>query len=213
MMGSLTVQWRGQAIPALIPGVEFSDEKHEYHVHGAKWPNVTGFLADFYDGPEDSSAAAWGKSAHDHAFHLIKGTIAMDRVEENMRPTLRGIEEGLKDLGVKIGDEALAEYIVFSRKFHFIGRFDFLFAIKSNDLLVDLKTGSPSEKETRRTGLQVGGYAIAAIEQELTSASKLRVAELNVQPDGKSKVREFKLREVMNTFLAQITVKNYFSKI
>lgn len=213
-MKASTVQWRGRAIPSLSPGVEFREKGHEYHVHGVRWPSVTGFLADFYDGPEESASLEWGKSAHEHAFHFIKGTLDFDRVEEQMKPTLIGIKEGLKELGVPLWDgDVLAEQIVLSRKFHFIGRLDFLFAVKFNDVLVDLKTGAPSEKATRRTGLQVGGYAIAAIEEELSTASKLRTAELNVQPDGKWKVREFRTREVMNVFLAQVTVKNFFQKI
>jgi hypothetical protein len=214
-MSSGRILWRGRELPALSPGVEFKEEGHEYRVLGAKWPSVTGFLSDYYDGPDDSAAAASGTSAHDHAFHFVKGTIAFDRVEEQMKPTLIGIKDGLKELGVDVygEDSVLAEYIVHSRKFHFIGRLDFLFAVKLNDLLVDLKTGSPSEKATRRTGLQIGGYAIAAIELGITTTAKLRGAELNVQPDGKWRVREFKMREVMQTFLAQVQVKNYFSKV
>lgn len=212
--GAGKIIWHGAEIPAMLPGLEFDPGKHEYKVNGAIWPNVTGFLNDdFYDTGDDT-AAKWGTAAHDHCFHLVKKTLIRSKVTDpRMEATLCGFEAGLKHFGIPANAPALPEYIVYSRKFHFIGRFDFLFDAGDFDILFDLKTGSPSEKASRRTGLQVGAYSHGIIEHSLSTTRRLRVAEINVQLNGEMNPREYSLREVMNVFLAQVTVKNYYNKL
>ena len=208
-----TIQWRGRAVPALLPGIEFDEAKHEYKVDGQKWPNVTGYLADYYHGPQESQGAKWGTSAHKHVFHFMKKTLDLARVAKNMRPTIDGWCKGLEYFKVPPDADMLAEYIIYSKPFHFIGRFDFLFALPDMDLLIDLKTGSQGEMESRKTGLQQGGYAQGIIEHGLSTLSRLRLAEMNVQPDGTMTPQWFKTREVMEVFRAQVRVVNYFKKL
>jgi hypothetical protein len=213
-MTPTTIKWRGRAIPAVLPGVEFDEVRHEYKVDGAKWPNVTGFLEDYYHGPQDSKGARWGDSAHKHVFHFMKRTIDLARVKESMRPTLDGWMRALAHFNIPEDAEMLAEYIVYSSKFRFIGRLDFLFALKEIDLLLDLKTGEMSEMGTRKTGLQLGGYCQAIIEHGLSTLKRLRAAEVNIQPDGNMTPHLFpNMIEIMQTFLAQVKVKNYFRKL
>ena len=213
-MGEM-LKWRGQEIPALLPGVEFNEDRHEYKLFGVIWPNITGFLPyNFYN--VSDTGAKWGTSAHKHAFHFVKKTIDIKRVAKSMLPTLEGFAAGLKHFGISLDADVVAEYIVYSKRYHFIGRFDFLFDLGEFDLLFDFKTGAISEQGSRRTGLQVGGYAIAAIEQGLTTLRRLRLGELNVQPDGTWTPREWRgreVRELMHTFLAQVTVQNYYNKL
>jgi hypothetical protein len=208
--------WHGQEIPAVPPGVEFNEERHEYTVMGERWPNVTGFLPERYDNG-DKTAALWGQAAHDHAFHLVKGSLVRYLVtDERMELTLQGIEKGLKHFEIPDGAPVLAEHIVYSRRFRVIGRFDFLFDLGAYDLLIDLKTGARSEHETRKTGMQEGGYVICIIDRGLSTLGRLRVAEMNVQMDGSMIPREWRgrqVRDLMNVFLAQVTVQNYFRKI
>lgn len=211
------LQWHGGAVPAVLPGVEFKADGHEYTVNGSRWPSVTGFLNDDYYNNGDDTAAKWGEAAHDHAFHLVKGSLMRAAVTDpRMELTLQGFEAGLKHFGVELGGEVLAEYIVYSRRFHFIGRFDFMFNLGKYDLLLDLKTGSPNEKASRKTGAQQGGYAQAIIEHKLSTLARLRLAELNVQIDGTWTPREWRgndVKKVMGVFISKMNWDNYFNNL
>jgi hypothetical protein len=213
MTGAATIQWRGRAVPAVLPGVEFEEKGHKYRVNGQSWPSVTSFLEDYYHGPQESAGAKWGTSAHKHVFHFMAKTLDMERLNPRMKPTLDGWLDALSFFKVPPGAEMLAEYIVYSARFHFIGRFDFLFALPDMDLLLDLKTGGQGEMESRKTGLQLGGYCHGIIEHGLSTISRLRAAEANIQQNGTMTPRWFKTREIMRVFLAQVEVKNYFQKI
>jgi hypothetical protein len=213
--GAGTVIWHGQEIPALLPGVEFTEAGHEYKVDGAHWPSVTGLLPERYSN-SDNTAAEWGVAAHDHCFHLVKKSLVRASVDPRMEPTVCGFEKALKHFEVPADAEVLPEYIVYSRKFRFVGRFDFLFNLGAFDLLMDLKTGASSEAESRKTGMQLGGYAIAIIEQRLSTPGRLRVAEANIQMDGTMTPREWRgrqVRELMEVFQSQMRVQNYFKKL
>ena len=216
MIDAGTIQWRGRAIPALLPGLEYDPERHAYKLNGISMPSVTTILLNlrgrtFY--PANNSGANWGKSAHDHVYHYVKGMLDFKRLSDRMKPTIKGFQEGLDKLGVKIKVGALGEYLIYSKKFHFAGRFDFLFQVGDDDLLIDFKTGTPSEFESRLTGLQLGGYAVALTEWKIVKPARLRLAELNVQPDGEIAIETYKPREVMHAFLAYLTVCNYMKQI
>jgi hypothetical protein len=213
--GAGTIIWHGAEIPAILPGVEFTEAGHEYKVDGARWPNVTGFLPERYNNGDDTGAK-WGQAAHDHCFHLVKKSLVRANVSPRMELTVRGFEKALKHFEIPADAEVLPEYIVYSRKFHFIGRFDFLFNLGAFDLLTDVKTGAASEAESRKTGMQLGGYAIAIIEQRLSTLGRLRVAEVNIQMDGAMTPREWRgrqVKELMDIFHAQMMVRNYFKKL
>jgi hypothetical protein len=212
--GAGTILWHGADIPALLPGVEFKADGHEYTVDSSPWPSVTGYLNDDRYDNGDNTAALWGESAHDHAFHLVKGTLNRSMVTDpRMVLTLQGFEAGLKHFGVTLPCGVLAEYIVYSKRFHFIGRFDFLFSLGNHDLLLDLKTGASSKRASRQTGLQLGGYAHGIIEHKLSTMTRLRLAELNVQLDGTWWPETFNTKKVMNVFLAAVSYKNYYNNI
>jgi hypothetical protein len=200
--------WHGREIPAVLPGIEFEEAGHKYKVNGQPWPGVTGLLPERYNNGDDTGAL-WGTAAHDHCFHLVHGTLVRASVDPRMELTVDGFERALVFYGVHADTEVLPEYIVYSKKFHFIGRFDFLFNLGAHDLLLDLKTGAHNEKETRRTGMQIGGYAHGIIEHRLSTVKRLRAAEVNIQMDGTMAPYEYKVKEVMNVFLAMLTVRNY----
>lgn len=213
---SATIKWRGRDIPALLPGVEYDPEKHEYKVDGQHFPSVSSFLSALqspFIGLNSAVAAEWGTSAHTHLYHLIAGNLDMKRVSERMMPTIQGFEKALGHLGLTRINPALCEYIVYSKRLRFAGRFDFLFADGNRDVLVDFKTGTPSERSSRMTGMQLGGYLYAGIECKLIKLSSTFLAEINVQPDGKFEVRRFGAERCMNVFVAQATVKNYFDNL
>jgi hypothetical protein len=215
-MTAATITWRGRAIPAVLPGVEYDEKEHRYTVFGERYPNVTGYLQPLRPGLEfmkNKAAMTWGTMLHRYAFHLVEGRLDMGRVVEEIRPTLEGFQKAVASLGVKDIHRALAEFIVYSKKRKFAGRLDFMFEAGEKDLLADFKTGCYGEAETRITALQLGGYAHALIEHGITKPTRMRIAEVNVQRDGTWKTREFNVLEAMDVFLAQVKVKNYFDKI
>lgn len=214
-MSGATISWRGREIPALLPGIEFNEATHEYFIRGEKWPSVTGFLTPLKSAfvSAQTIGANWGTSAHNHAFHYVRGTIDMSRVDPVMRPTLEGFHEALLALGFNRECDFLAEYMIYSERLRFAGRFDFMFAVGKRDMLIDLKTGAQGERESRMTGAQLGGYLIGCIEHGLTRLPAADLVEINVQPDGKWMVRKFEPHTMMNIFKSQMTVVNYFGNL
>jgi hypothetical protein len=212
-MTEQTIQWRGREIPALPPGVEYNDATHRYFVDSQEWKSATQRLKPLHGFMEDGGIGmAWGKAAHDHVFHFMQGTLDAAMVDERMWPTLRGWQDAGGFFGF-ISKPFLAEYIVYSRRLRIIGRLDYLFDLGKHDLMVDLKTGSPSARETSITGLQLGIYAHGLIEHKLTTPAKLHTAEINVQMDGKMRPHEYNTAEIMAAAAGYLTYDSYMAKI
>lgn len=214
--------FRGRQV-RLLPGFRFSAEGHKYFLNGQELASVTRVLRPLQDfsnvSPAVLQAAAEKGSLVHNALFLHDCYNEQVKQFEELYPAWDKVKAAW-------GWEAepgqfLAELPICSPSYYLAGRFDRLFAGKKHDWLVDIKTGQPS----KLTGLQLAAYAGLAIENGLTTAARVKLAEVNISvrvqdPFGEKvfqliaepTVKVYDFKNNWQIFRSQLTVFNFLSR-
>jgi hypothetical protein len=207
VIGAGQIMWHGELIPAMLPGLEFSEQGHIYKVNGTVRKSVTGYTGPL--GNHDFVQQVdldWGSTVHDYLYNFDMDTLDFDSPEFDHR--FDGYIAGWQSECVKRGwdrKKMLAEYPIYSKKYLYTGRFDNAFETENYDYFVDKKTGQPS----KITGLQLAAYVQAAIEWKFTTASRARLVEVCIDKNGKVRTQMFDYRTNWQYFLMAYSLQNY----
>lgn len=198
--------WKGKEITPL-PGIEFNEKDHSYKLNGRPMRSVTWYTSKLKDYSFVSDVDKnWGTARHDHLYHLDMGTLDYSKVDPSMEPYIKGWQWVLESNGWSV-DRMLAEQTVYSIKYWLAGRFDRLFEKDREDVLVDFKSG-PLDKTV---GLQLAAYGKMAIENKFTVASRLKLAGVSINPEGKVTTKYYDFKSNWNLFLMQYSLQNFLA--
>lgn len=187
--------------------IEFNKENHEYKFDSKIIPSVTQVLPKqkFWCTPEQLEAARQ-EGIDNHAMlkmHLDTGETYGDMLI-NMFVDWRNSHQ------TPLGDLIQYEKILFSQKYKFAGRPDFIF----EKAIVDLKRIRPDMKQT---ALQLAGYSILAKENKISNAKQWII----IWPDnGVMKAKNVYNPQAKDVFKSLVTkwyikqnLKNYMEGI
>jgi hypothetical protein len=203
--------WHGKMIPAMLPGLEFSEQGHIYKVNGTPRKSVTG-----YTGPLGNHEFVqqidleWGSTVHDYLYNADMDTLDFNSPEFDHR--FDGYISGWNAECKKRGwdkKKMLAEYKLYSKKYPMTGCLDRLFDVGNHDILLDIKTGPLS----KIVGMQTAAYGFMAIENNLTTAVRLKLAGVSINKLGKCTIQMYGFKENFNYFLMQYSLVNYLTNV
>lgn len=184
--------------------IKFDPDRHEYHVDGVKFPNVTGILSplqDFSMIPPDVLARACQFGSHVHTACELYDQGNLDR--EALDPALDEYLAGwIKFLEMSQVEIILNESKICSLKYKYAGTLDRGAIYRKKRCLFDIKTGI----ESPATGPQTAAYAKA--DQEMTGERFRRRFTVLLRPND-FKLVEHADKNDFNVFLSCLNIHNY----
>ena len=205
-----TIFWKGKQIPALLPGLSFSEDGHIYKVNGVVRKSVTQYTGLY--GNHDFVTEVdlkFGSVVHDYLYKDDIGVLDFNSPEFDHQ--FDGYISGWNAECEKRGwdkKKMLAEYPIYSKKYLYTGRFDNAFETEHYDYFIDKKTGQPSDI----TGMQLAAYVQAAIEWGFTTASRARLVEVCIDKNGKVRTQMFNFKTCLQDFLMAYSLANKYKK-
>ena len=210
MIGAGTLIWKGKEIPALPPGLEFSEAGHTYKLNGRQLKSVTQYtkLLNTHDFVTETDLN-FGSIVHDYLYKDDIGILDFNSTEFDHQ--FDGYISGWNAECIKRGwdkRKMLAEYPLYSKKYLYTGRLDNLFETEKYDWLIDKKSGQPSIT----TGPQLAGYGGMCIEWGLTTLGRLKLMEVCIDKNGIVKTQLFDFKTVWQDFLMAYSLTNKYLK-
>lgn len=174
----------------------YVDSTRAHRINGIPVPSVTqilratGVSADFshVDPAVLERKRLIGQAVHAAAHYFDEGDLVESTVAPEVLPYLEAWMRFRSDRGFA---PELLETIVYSRAWHYIGRFDRLGRLVNEDrrVLCDIKIGDP---DAAAADLQLAGY-LAALREEHPEIEDEAIERWSVQlcPDGRYRLRKY----------------------
>lgn len=175
--------------------IQFDEAEHSYTVNGVRYPSVTTILKDM--GLIDTSwftpeACQRGTYAHQIIEWDQSGELDYDTIDNALIGYLDAWKKFVKDTDYRC---ISTERRMVSELYRFAGTADQVGLLNSQRAIIDIKSGAVSPC----TSLQLAGYEI------LYDAPCKRFA-LQIMPDGKYKLTEYKDRGDRSVFLSAVAL-------
>jgi len=197
--------WKGREI-APIPGFTFDREAHKYALNGRPLKGVTGYTGRLRDHSFVKQVDLdFGSHVHRYLHLHDTGKLVQD-IDPQMLPYILGWTEKRQEMGWDTG-KMLSEFPNCSEKYLIAGTFDRLFETEKWDWLIDLKTGQPDKV----TGIQLAPYGLMSILRGLTTAGRLKLAEVCIDKTGHCKMQLFNYKVELNYFWMAYSLQNHLS--
>ena len=202
--GGVTI-WKGQEV-APIPGFIFDPEVHKYALKGRPLKGVTSYTGRLRDHSFVKQVDLdFGSHVHRYLHLHDTGKLVQD-IDPQMLPYILGWTEKRQEMGWDTG-KMLSEFPNCSEKYLIAGTLDRLFETEKWDWLIDIKTGQPDTV----TGLQLAAYGLMAIERGLTTAGRLKLAEVCIDKAGRCKLQPFDYKVELPFFFMAYSLQNRYN--